>query len=195
MRIAMAWLLLAVASSWGQSQRVRDLGPGKLLVAARDLPDPNFADSVVLLVKYDENGAMGLVLTRQSRYTLGRLFPEIAKGNEDPAYVGGPVSRTGVIALGRSREVPAGAEPVIEGVWMSADRALVERMVKESPGVENFRVYLGYAGWAPEQLESELRQKVWFIFPADAATVFSAQPEMLWKRLIRRTELEIARAR
>lgn len=188
-------LLAAVAVSTGlaQSQRTSDLAAGKVLVAARNLPDPNFGETVVLLVKHDDKGAMGLVLTRESRYTVGRLFPDFAKGNESPIYVGGPVSRTGVIALGRSQQAPKGAESVLSGVWMSGDAKLVERLVREGATPENFRLYLGYSGWAAGQLEGEVRQKVWHIFPGDAGAVFAPEPAGLWKKLIRRTELEIAR--
>ncbi len=182
----------AVFACTAQSQRTADLAPGKFLVAARNLPDPNFGETVVLLVKHDEKGAMGLVLTRESRYTVARLFPEFAKSNESPIYIGGPVSRTGVIALGRSKQAPGGAEAVLSGVWMSGDASLVERLVREGVTPETFRLYLGYSGWAAGQLESEVRQKVWHIFPADAAAVFS-DPAALWKKLVRRTELEIAR--
>jgi len=190
-------VLLAFAAVFvctAQSQRTADLAPGKFLVAARNLPDPNFGETVVLLVKYDEKGAMGLVLTRESRYTVARLFPEFAKNNESPIYLGGPVSRTGVIALGRSKQAPSGAEAVLSGVWMSGDASLVERLVREGTTPETFRLYLGYSGWAAGQLESEVRQKVWHIFPAEAAAVFS-DPAALWKKLIRRTEFEIARLR
>lgn len=188
-----AFLLFAsVLACAAQSQRTADLAPGKFLVAARNLPDPNFGETVVLLVKHDDKGAMGLVLTRESRYTVGRLFPDFAKGNDSPIYLGGPVSRTGVIALGHTKQAPKGAETVLSGVWMSADASLVERMVREGATPETFRLYLGYSGWAAGQLEGEVRQKVWHIFPADAVAVFS-DPTALWKKLIRRTELEIAR--
>ena len=188
-------VLAAVLGASAQSQRPRDLGPGKLLVASRDLGDPNFSQSVVLLMKHDATSAMGVVLTRESRYTIGRLFPEIAKSNETHAYVGGPVSRTGVIALGRSKQAPTGAEAVVSDVWMTADKALLERMIRENANAETFRVYLGYTGWGGGQLENEVKQGAWHIFNADPAAVFAADVKGLWDRYIRRVEAQIATVR
>lgn len=192
MRIAVLLCLAALAAR-GQSQQPRDLSAGRLLVAARSLPDPNFSETVVLLLKQDAGGAMGVVLTRESRYTLGKLFPEIAKTNEARAYLGGPVERTGVIALGRAKRTPAGAERVIDGVWMSGDKALLERLIRTGSGADSFRVYLGYAGWAEGQLENEVRHGAWHIFNADAAAVFAADVKGLWERYVRRAESRIAR--
>lgn len=191
-----ALLVLAAAlAALGQSQRPRDLGPAKLLVASRDLQDPNFSKTVLLLIKHDATSAMGVVLTRESRYTIGRLFPELAKANETHAYVGGPVSRTGVIALGRSKQAPAGAETVIGDVWMTADKALLERMVRENVNPESFRVFLGYAGWGGGQLENEVEHGAWHIFNADPAAVFASDVKGLWERYMRRVEAQIAMAR
>ncbi|MCC6586759.1 MAG: YqgE/AlgH family protein [Bryobacterales bacterium] len=187
--------LAAALAAWGQSQRPRDLGPGKLLVAARELADPNFSQAVVLLVKHDATSAMGVVLTRESRYTIGRLFPEIAKSNETRAYVGGPVSRAGVIALGRSKQAPAGADAVVGDVWMTADKALLERMIRENANPETFRVYLGYTGWGGRQLENEVEHGAWHIFNADPAAAFAADVKGLWERYMRRVEAQIAMVR
>jgi putative transcriptional regulator len=182
---ALACLLCA------QSQRPVDLAMGKLLVASRDLGDPNFAETVILLVKLDEDGALGLVVNRISRYTISRVLPE-AKNNNDPMFVGGPVSRTGVLALGRSLPKPEGTEGVVKDIWLTRDADFLQKAVSKKPGPDKLRLYLGYAGWGPGQLQFEVRQKAWFIFPAEPDAVFSMEPDSLWKKMIGRIDAQIA---
>src|SRR5271169_783208 len=87
-----------------QSMRPADLAAGKMLVASRDLPDPNFAKTVVLLVQYDEDGVVGLILNRRSKVPISRLLDDLpgARNRRDPVYAGGPVGTTEVLALVRS---------------------------------------------------------------------------------------------
>src|SRR5947208_5720520 len=95
-----------------QSTHTKELGAGKILVASRDLSDPNFAETVVLLVHYDEEGVLGLILNRRTEVPISRLFRELrAKGRTDPVYAGGPVRKTAVLALLRSDHKPEEAEP------------------------------------------------------------------------------------
>lgn len=197
-RIAVV-LLAALAGSnalWAQvngSQRPRDLAGGKLLVASRELPDPNFSETVVFLAKYEKDGVMGLVVNRQSKFTIAKLFPEFSKDSEDPVYFGGPVNRMAVLALGRAKAKPEGTELVGPEIWMSGDRDTLDTVMKDKAASAGVRLYLGYAGWSYEQLQNEVRLGAWYIFPADAAAVFSAHPEELWRKMIRRTETQLAR--
>src|SRR5579863_4198350 len=103
-RIALAMLLLQAGLS-AQSTSSDDLAVGKLLVASRDLSDPNFAKTVVLLVHYDEDGVVGLIINRQTDVPLFRVFPNLdqVKGRSDPMYAGGPVERRAMLALIRTR--------------------------------------------------------------------------------------------
>ena len=91
----------AVRLAPAQSTRPADLGAGKLLVASRDLPDPNFAKTVVLLVQYDDEGVVGLIVNRRSKVPISHVLDSVAgaKARPDPVYAGGPVGRTEVVAL------------------------------------------------------------------------------------------------
>src|SRR5579864_4903059 len=111
-RLVAAFLVVALAQAFGQADK---LAPGTFLVASRELGDPNFARSVVLLVHYDdENGAMGLIINRQTDVPLSKVFAELkeAKGRADPIYVGGPVETGTVLALLKSAIKPKDAERV-----------------------------------------------------------------------------------
>jgi putative transcriptional regulator len=175
-----------------------ELAAGNFLVSSRDLGDPNFSETVILLLKYDdEQGAMGLIVNRRSDLPLSRVFEDMkqAKGRADLAYLGGPVEPGNVLALLKSSTKIEDAERVFANVYLISEKDLLEKTLadKAEPGV--FHVFLGYAGWGPGQLEHEVDQGAWHILPPDAASFFDADPDAVWPRLIRRTELRIARRR
>ena len=191
--------MIAAAALWqagaaAQSVRLEDLAAGKLLVASRDLLDPNFAQTVVLLVRYDEESVLGLVINRRTQIPISRVFPELkeAKGQSDPIYRGGPVERTAALALLRSRTKPEEAEHIFASVSMISSRGLLEKTIAERMDPSMFHIYLGYSGWTAQQLRGEVEHGAWFIFPGNPATVFAADPEAVWSRMIRKTEERLA---
>jgi putative transcriptional regulator len=171
-----------------------DLGVGKLLVASRGLGDPDFAGTVVLLVHYDEKGALGLILNRRTDIPLSRVLDlEAAKDRSDPIYLGGPVGPSAVFALFASSAKMEKAENIFGGVYLISDKALFEQTISARPDAGVFHVYLGYAGWAQDQLRNEVQLGAWFVLPADATTVFNADPDSLWLQMIQKTELQLAK--
>lgn len=179
-----------------QSKNAQNLTVGKLLVASRDLADPNFAHTVVLIVHFDADGVVGLVLNRRTDVPISRVLEGLkaAKDRSDRVYLGGPVERPSVLALLQSKAKPEGAEHVFGGTYLIASKPLFEQTISTRPDPAVFHVYLGYAGWAKDQLRMEVTMGAWFIFPADAETVFSADPDSLWPQMIRKTELKVARS-
>ena len=177
----------------GRDVIVRELAAGKLIVAARNLPDPNFRDTVVLLVQYSREGAAGLVINRPSEIPLSRALPgvPVIAGVGATAFIGGPVSQQAVLAL--SRGACDACLVVGRDVYLvnTAD-ALKERLAKGAD-VRQLRVYLGYAGWGAGQLDAETRQGSWHVLDGEAPVVFDPNPETLWRRVIRRTEGVLAR--
>jgi putative AlgH/UPF0301 family transcriptional regulator len=177
-----------------QFKNPQDLGVGKLLVASRSLGDPDFARTVVLLVRYDEKGALGLILNRRTDVPLSRVLDlEAAKDRSDPVYLGGPVGPSAVFALFESSAKMEKAENIFDGVYLVSDKALFEQTLSARPDPGVFHVYLGYAGWTQDQLRTEAQLGAWFVFPADAATVFNSDPDSLWLHLIQKTELQLAK--
>jgi putative AlgH/UPF0301 family transcriptional regulator len=171
-----------------------NLGIGKLLVASRGLADPNFAETVILLVHYSENGVVGLVLNRRTDVPLSRVLDlTAAKDRSDPLYLGGPVGRSTVLALLQSSAKIEKAENILNGVYLISDKDLFEQTVSAKPDPGVFHVYLGYAGWTQDQLRTEVRLGAWFVFPADAATIFNSDPDSLWLQMIQKTELQLAK--
>ena len=176
-----------------QLKNPKDLGVGKLLVASRGLGDPNFAETVILLVHYDEKGALGLVLNRRTNVPLSRVLDlPAAKDRSDPVYLGGPVGLSGALALFQSSAKLEKAEDLFGGVYLITDKGFFEQTIAARPDPGVFHVYLGYAGWTQDQLRAEVQLGAWFVFPADAATVFNSDPDSLWLQMIQKTELQLA---
>jgi putative transcriptional regulator len=177
-----------------QFNNPQNLSVGKLLVASRGLGDPNFAETVILLIRYDEKGVVGLVLNRRTDVPLSRVLDlKAAKDRSDPIYIGGPVGLSAVFALLQSSAKLEKAESIIDGVYLISDKDLFEQTLSDRPDPGVFRVFLGYAGWTQDQLRAEVQLGGWFIFPADAATVFTSGPDSLWLQMIHRTELQLAK--
>ncbi|MGO9436156.1 MAG: YqgE/AlgH family protein [Terracidiphilus sp.] len=177
-----------------QSKNPKDLGIGKLLVASRGLGDPHFAGTVILLVHYDENGVVGLVLNRRTDVPLSRVLDlKAAKGRSDPVYIGGPMEPSTAFALFQSSAKIEKAENIFGSVYLISDKDLFEKTISARPDPNVFHVYLGYAGWTQDQLRTEVRLGAWFVFPADAATVFNSDPDSLWLQMIQNTELRWAK--
>jgi putative AlgH/UPF0301 family transcriptional regulator len=175
-----------------QSKNPDQLALGKLLVASRDLGDPNFAKSVVLLVQYDSQGVVGLMINRRTNVPLSRVFQQLkaAKDLSDPVYAGGPVDIPTAFALLRSQSKVEGAQ-VLGGVYLISAKPQFEEILSKHPDPAGFHVYLGYAGWTRDQLRMEVKLGAWFIFQGNTQTVFSANPDSLWPEMIRQTELNV----
>ena len=192
----LAALLLAPALCRAQSQSPEDLAQGKILVAPRDSPDPHFAKSVILLARYSHTGALGLMLQYKSDLTLKKV-PELKSAGKrsNPVFIGGPVELPSALMLERSETEPPGAALAVTGnlYLLAADTAILSAL-HDKPA-SDLRIFIGYAGWGPGQLESEARRRGWYIFKYDESLVFDPHPETLWDRLIEKTGRSIARLR
>jgi putative transcriptional regulator len=156
------------------------------------LLDPNFARSVVLLCKHSEkDGAFGLVLNRPLVTTgtvMVHLDPPVATNRELDIWIGGPVEpQRSWILVGGGPENPeiSGAAQIADGVYLSTSPNLLRRLLEPDPPA-NARLVVGYSGWAPGQLESELAESSWLLSDVDANLVFHTPPDQMWEKAIRR---------
>jgi putative AlgH/UPF0301 family transcriptional regulator len=177
-----------------QSKNAKDLGPAAVLVASRDLADPNFAKTVILLVHYDQESVLGLTINRHTDVAVSRLFEGLkaGKARADSIYLGGPVEISTVFGLLESPDKFKDIAPVFGETYLISTKALLEKTVASSPDPNVFHVYVGYAGWTNTQLRKEVALGMWFIFQADTDTVFDSDPDTLWQRMIRKTEEKLA---
>ncbi len=199
-RLVALWVVLLVPTVWGQllvqgQATAQDLATGKILVARRHMADLNFAQTVILLVQHDEKGTVGLIVNRPTKIPLSRLTKEFegVKDRSDPLYLGGPMERSGVMALVRSRAKPEDAKAVFADVYMISVKETLEKAIAAATS-SRLHLYLGYAGWAAGQLELELGMDAWDVLPPNAGMVFDPHPETLWNRLVDRENLQNAAA-
>ncbi len=153
---------------------------GKLLIAIPELHDANFFQSVVLLFQHDDEGASGVILNRPANVTIAEVWDEVAREPSDCpdfVHIGGPVEGP-LIALHTS--LALAETPVVAGLYLSMGREKLNQLVNQSD--QPFKIYSGYSGWGPGQLESEIEQGGWLTLPASANEVFDSQ-EGLWKQV------------
>ncbi|MCW2613689.1 MAG: hypothetical protein JWN08_683 [Frankiales bacterium] len=175
------------------------MNAGQLVVATPVLDDPNFARTVVLLLQADpDGGALGLVLNRPTGTAVDEVLPDWAPLSAGPpvVFTGGPVQPTAAICLGHGRlgRVAVAAYSELEGV----PGGVVGTVDLDTPpeqlvgSVEHVRLFAGYAGWSPGQLEKEVEQGAWWVLDSLPADAFDNDPEHLWQRVLRRQGPPIA---
>jgi putative transcriptional regulator len=161
--------------------------PSIFLVAKPELQDPNFAQSVVLVVFPNAGGPVGVILNRPTRLSLQDGFPEHPelKDRGDTLYFGGPVQTSALMFLFHGGAAAERAFPVIGDLYLSGDAELLKRLLSaKSSAVE--RYFLGYSGWSAPQLEHEIALGAWYVIEADLETVTRSDPKTLWRDLVRR---------
>ena len=179
----------------GDIKSEKELAQGKFLVADRRLMDPNFRETVILLIRYGPGGAMGLVINRPVQLKLSTVLPDIKEldRRKETLYLGGPVEPSRILLLVKSANPPEASMPVFGDVYLSSSKKLLQRLIKKPAKEERFRIYAGYAGWAPNQLESEFDRQHWHVLEADTETLFDKKSSEIWQELIQRVSVQWVR--
>lgn len=158
-----------------------------LLLSMPQLLDPNFNRTVVLLVDYAPEGAFGLVLNRPTDMpasSMVHLSPPVVSVSEMPLWIGGPVQpERGWILL--AEEPQSDFKMIRDGLYLSTSADLLRHVLETNPA-PRARVFAGYAGWGPGQLDEELAQSAWLMSDIDLDLVFDIRPEAMWETAIRR---------
>lgn len=157
---------------------------GRLLISSGGLFDPNFRHTVVLMGEHNEEGALGVVLNRPLEVTVEDAVPPLGRlvAEGQPLYQGGPVQPTSPVLLAEFAHVDLADLPVFERVGFLVGDVPADLR----PGVLRARVYAGYSGWGPGQLEREMAENSWIVADPVVDDVFTDEPESLWKRILRR---------
>lgn len=158
---------------------------GQLLVASPSLVDPNFRRTVVLVGEHGEEGAMGVILNRPSSVTVAEAVPPLSDlvQPSDPVYVGGPVQQQAIVVLGEFDD-PSNAAAVVVGSIGFLPGEVED--AADLGGLGRVRVFAGYAGWGPGQLEEELAGEAWILVQAEPEDLFADEPDQLWSAVLRR---------
>jgi len=169
---------------------------GQFLVAAEDMSDPRFVQTVILMIQHDTRGAMGLVVNRPvGDVPIAKLLEGIGsdgtgfRGNVRLHY-GGPVEPRQVLTLHTTDYAIEGTARVTPGIALTGNPEIL-RAIGRSKGPKRYLMALGYAGWAPGQLEGEMKAGGWIAVPADEALVFDENHEKKWERAMARRRVEL----
>ncbi|HEU6449113.1 MAG TPA: YqgE/AlgH family protein [Verrucomicrobiae bacterium] len=158
---------------------------GQLLLDSGQLGGSFFQHTVILVCQHDAQGAFGLVLNRSLGKTVGEMIvadlPDTLK--ESPLYLGGPVQPTALSFLHSDNFLPDADVMPNLALGHSLDD-LLEAGESFSP-TKKIRMFAGYSGWSPGQLEDEMKRKAWLTFPASLELVFETPPEQLWQKILK----------
>ena len=178
----LAALLLVVGASWPTAAENQKSLTAILLVARGELRDPNFADSVVLVMNNLGPAPIGLVVNRPTEISVARLFPDLKKlaALHDKVYFGGPVDLESVWFLFRAAKAPEHAIQAFAGIYLSSSRDLLGQLLGREKPMDGLRIFIGHSGWAPGQLEAEIARGAWTLERAEPDAVFKGRPEHPW---------------
>jgi putative transcriptional regulator len=169
---------------------------GKLLVASNEMKDPRFFEAVIYLVKHDAEGTLGLVINRpMAKGPIDDLlqgFGAEATGSqlEIIVHYGGPVSSRQGFLLHSDDKILESSLKSPNGIAMTSDIKMI-RAIATGTGPRQFLFTLGYAGWAPGQLEEELKANSWFVVPADKTTIFGNDANEKWRRAMDKRQIPL----
>jgi putative transcriptional regulator len=185
--ICRSMLLVTAMAVWGAAAPAAEMN-AIFLVAGRELNDPNFRQTVVLVTHPKEGGPWGVIINRPLQRRLSEVFTDqkTLKGRKDVLYFGGPVQRDGLVFLVRSASPPPRSVALLRDVYFTGDTDWIDEQFKRPEPTRGLRVYAGYAGWGPGQLQREIARGGWHVYPADAETVFDKAPARIWPELIER---------
>ncbi|PHS16972.1 MAG: hypothetical protein COA78_03255 [Blastopirellula sp.] len=164
---------------------------GQLLIASPHLPDPNFLRTVVLMVEHDEEGALGLVLTRPTDMMVQTAWKQLTSeeiSQTDPIFLGGPVQGP-LMAL--HNYAPSNEIEVVPGLYFANQQENLDPLIRGDHAP--YRLFIGYSGWSAQQLESEMEVGGWLTLPVDVDTLFSVDHEKIWKASMNRVGGDILR--
>ncbi len=168
-----------------------EIAPGDLLITPPDHPSGPFYRAVILMCIHDAEGSLGLVVNRPTPLSLNRLLDHDVDGHV--IYEGGPVEQDCLTYLHRREDLIRESRPVMEDVCFCGKVQDVIKTVKDDCITSSqIRFFVGYSGWAPGQLEQEMREGCWFITHGNSDLIFEHDPSTLWRQVLRKMGGEYA---
>jgi len=194
--LGLAAVLACLAGAGGDDEKPQNEPANSLfLVAKPALLDPNFAHTVVLVTQTEDASTVGVILNRPTTLKpeeiLAPGFP--AENYRDRIYSGGPVMRQVLVALFRADKPPQKpAFHVLKDIYLTMHPDNIEKLLKDPKA--SYRLYAGFSGWAPRQLESEFMRDGWYVLPAEEEVLFRKSYDGLWEELVGKAQRRGPRA-
>lgn len=188
-----AMLFVTAAAVWCAVVSAAEMQANSIfLVAKRDMSDPRFRETVVLVTQPRRGGPFGVIVNKPLEQRLTEIFTEheSLKKSKDVLFFGGPVAPEGLVFLVRAANPPPRSVPVLKDVYFTGDVDWIDEHLKRPDPTRGLRVYLGYSGWALGQLQQEIARGGWHVTPADASMVFDKDPARIWLELIERATIK-----
>ena len=180
-------LLCAAASTAVKAERTAiEPAKGVFLLAKPRVPG-TFKETVILLLAHNkEDGTIGVIINRTTNVTLSEALPGLEVEVEPPhqLFFGGPVAMNALIVLFRTGNPPEEAPHVMQDVYFSGERDVLEGLLKREKGANEMHIFMGYAGWGPGQLQWEINRGDWELARGDRETLFEKEPELIWPGLM-----------
>ena len=156
-----------------------------ILVAHPAFRDLEYRQTVLIAAPAPNGGHVGVILNRPTKRSLGSLFPEHEPSKKvvDPVYYGGPFSRGALVALVHSHDSPGlGSVPLMKDLYLAFRANTIDHVIETTPN--EARYYVGYVGWRPGELRSEIDRGLWTVVDADVEMVFRKDTDGLWEELL-----------
>ncbi|MEI6596073.1 MAG: YqgE/AlgH family protein [Bacteroidota bacterium] len=161
-----------------------NLQKGRLLISEPFLNDPQFRRTVILLSDHNSEGSVGFIINRMLAITSNEIVPDILDYNF-PLFYGGPVEKNTLHFIHKVGPLIKGSIEIAKGIFWSGDIEIVNELLnKKIVTPDEFRFFIGYSGWSPNQLEEEISEKAWWIADAKIDIIFDDDLENMWKRIV-----------
>lgn len=157
-----------------------------LLVANKQMPDPRFRQTVLLITRHGNTGPIGVILNRPEDIKLDKIFPDYPAAKEFSLFYGGPVYPRQISYLIRGGETVAGTLTISSNIYLAYDMPILGELLGGKRHYKDLRVMHGLASWAPGQLEYEIKLGDWYVLPFDDAAIFDRPPAGMWQELYNR---------
>jgi len=162
-----------------------EIKQGRLLLSEPFLDDNYFKRAVVVLAELNEKGSVGFILNKPADINVHEVIPDFPK-SEHRIYFGGPVQRDQLFYVHTLGEVIPNSIPIAPGLWWLGDFEVVRKMIEQKEiGQQEMRFFIGYSGWEPKQLETEMDKKSWFVSKLNRDLIFDPESKELWSKAMR----------
>jgi putative transcriptional regulator len=188
LRFAAALVLVLVSGMVPGIARAQLQEDAMLLVAHPAFRDLEYRQTVLLAAPAPNGGHVGVILNRPTKRSLGSLFPEHEPSKKvvEPVFYGGPFSRGALEALVRSDQTPGGGSvPLMQNLYLAFRANTIDHVIETTPN--EARYFVGYVGWRPGELKSEIDRGLWSVMNADVDTIFRKDTDSLWEELLQQS--------
>jgi putative transcriptional regulator len=187
MRLVLRWVALLGLVALAMPAGAQD--DAIILIAHPAFRDLEYRQTVLIAAPAPSGGHVGVILNRPTRRSLGSLFPEHEPSKKvvEPVYYGGPFSRGALVALVRADSAPgSGSVPLMKNLYLAFRANTIDHVIETTPN--EARYFVGYVGWRPGELKSEIDRGLWTVTGADIETIFRKDTEGLWEEMLQQSK-------